>query len=41
MFDPMQEPVVRSEFSLGAYSGAIYVLSVCNQHDSWLNMAEI
>ncbi|HHJ39063.1 MAG: hypothetical protein AXA67_01415 [Methylothermaceae bacteria B42] len=37
MFDPEndQEPV--SLFSLGRYRGQIYVLSVCNKHDTWLN----
>lgn len=30
-----------SEFVLEQYSGPVYVLSTCNQHDSWLNMAEI
>jgi superoxide reductase len=41
MFDPMKEKEARSRFSLGSYSGAIYVLSVCNQHDTWLNVAEV
>lgn len=34
-----KEPV--SEFTLEGYSGPIYALSACNQHDTWLNMAEI
>jgi superoxide reductase len=41
MFDPLKEQEARSQFSLGDYSGMIYVLSVCNQHDTWLNVAEV
>jgi len=41
MFDPLKEKEARSQFSLGEYSGTIYVLSVCNQHDTWLNVAEV
>jgi len=41
MFDPLKEKEARSEFSLAGYTGPIYVLSVCNQHDTWLNVAEI
>lgn len=40
-FDPMKEKEARSQFSLGDYSGTIYVLSVCNQHDTWLNVVEV
>ena len=40
-FDPLQDKEPLSEFALGEYSGQIYVLSVCNQHDTWLNFAEV
>ena len=41
MFNPLQDKEPLSEFDLGDYSGRIHVLSVCNQHDTWLNMAEV
>ena len=41
MFNPLQDEEPVSEFDLGEYSGRIHVLSVCNQHDTWLNMAEV
>lgn len=41
MFNPLKDKEPLSEFSLGQYSGPIYALSVCNQHDSWLDVAEI
>jgi superoxide reductase len=41
MFDPLKDKHPLSTFSLPAYSGPVYVLSVCNIHDTWLNMAEI
>jgi superoxide reductase len=41
MFNPLQDKEPLSEFSLGAYRGRIHVLSVCNQHDTWLNIAEV
>lgn len=40
MFDPdKDEPM--SEFELVDYTGTVYVLSVCNQHDAWLTTVEI
>ncbi len=36
-FNPMQDKVPVSEFSLTNYQGQIHVLSVCNKHDTWLN----
>jgi len=41
MFTPGKDAAAISEFSLGDYSGKIYVLSVCNKHDTWVNNAEI
>ena len=40
-FDPMKDKVPVSQFDLGNYTGRITVLSVCNKHDTWLNMAEV
>lgn len=40
MFDPeADEPI--SMFELANYSGTLYALSVCNQHDAWLSMLEV
>lgn len=41
MFDPIKEAHPMSTFTLQGYSGPIYVLSVCNIHDTWMNTAEI
>lgn len=41
MFDPLKEEHPMSSFTLKDYSGPIYVLSVCNIHDTWMNMAEV
>ena len=41
MFNPINNEAPVSQFSLGDYSGRIHVLSVCNIHDTWLNIAEI
>lgn len=41
MFDPIKDKHPESTFTLTGYSGPIYVLSVCNIHDTWMNMAEI
>ena len=41
MFDPVQHKTPISQFSLANYKGRIHVLSVCNIHDSWLNIAEV
>ncbi|MGW8309562.1 MAG: desulfoferrodoxin family protein [Thiogranum sp.] len=40
-FKPLEDEEPLSEFVLGEYSGRIYVLSVCNQHDTWLNSADV
>ena len=41
MFNPMQDKQALSRFRLKAYSGPVHVLSVCNKHDTWLNMIEV
>jgi len=41
MFNPLQDKEPVSEFDLADYRGRIHVLSVCNQHDTWLNIAEV
>lgn len=41
MFDPDKDLQPHSEFKLDSYSGAVFALSVCNKHDTWLSMAEV
>jgi len=41
LFDPKKDTVAVSQFELGNYKGLLYVLSVCNKHDTWLNSVEI
>jgi superoxide reductase len=41
MFDPLQVKEPISVFKLEQYSGPVYALSVCNKHDTWLNVTEI
>jgi len=41
LFDPQKDKAPISTFEIKAQPGPIYALSVCNLHDTWLNMAEI
>ena len=41
MFDPMKDKIPISTFTLENYKGTIYVLSMCNKHDVWLNSKNI
>lgn len=41
MFNPSKDKAAISNFSLSGQKGAVYALSVCNIHDSWLTMLEI
>lgn len=41
MFDPMKDKTAISTFTLDNYKGPLYVLSMCNKHDVWLNGVEI
>jgi len=41
IFDPTKDKAAVSKFSLSGQSGAVYALSVCNLHDSWLTMLEV
>lgn len=40
-FDPAKDTAAVSTFTLQDYSGTLYVLSLCNKHDLWLNRAEV
>ncbi len=37
MFNPLVDKAPQSEFDLGKYKGVLYVMSVCNKHDTWIN----
>jgi len=41
MFDPTKDTAAISTFTLQGYSGMLYVLSMCNKHDLWLNEAKV
>jgi len=41
MFDPMQDKSPVSTFLIPEYSGPLYALSMCNKHDTWLNVIEV
>ncbi|WP_262964058.1 desulfoferrodoxin family protein [Methylobacter psychrophilus] len=41
MFDPTKDIAAISTFTLQGYSGMLYVLSMCNKHDLWLNEAKV
>ena len=41
MFDPAKDNAAISTFTLENYNGTLYVLSLCNKHDLWLNAVEV
>lgn len=41
IFDPSKDKAAMSKFTLSGQSGALYALSVCNLHDTWLTMIEV
>lgn len=41
IFDPGKDKAAISTFKLSGQTGAVYALSVCNLHDSWLSMLEV
>ena len=41
IFDPSKHKAAISDFKLSGQSGAVYALSVCNLHDSWLSVIEV
>lgn len=41
MFNPAQEPMPVSNHVVGDYKGEVYVISVCNEHDSWMKSASV
>lgn len=41
VFDPDEDEAATTTFDLGNYRGRIYVLSVCNTHDTWMSFSDI
>jgi len=41
MFNPIKDKAPISNIGIGNYQGPVNVLSVCNKHDTWLNVAEV
>jgi superoxide reductase len=41
LFDPSKDKAAISLFTLQDYSGPLYVLSMCNKHDLWLNATDV
>jgi len=41
LFNPLEDKVPLSTFTLENYSGTIHALSLCNKHDLWLNTADV
>lgn len=41
LFNPERDKTAISNFELGSESRVVYALSVCNLHDSWLNVLEV
>lgn len=41
IFDPVKDKAAISDFTLSGHNGAVYGLSVCNLHDTWLTMLEV
>jgi superoxide reductase len=41
MFNPAKDKKPLSNFTITAYSGPLYALSVCNKHDTWVNVIQL
>lgn len=41
IFDPSTQKAAITDFKLPEQSGAVYALSVCNLHDTWLSVLEV
>lgn len=41
LFDPTQDKVAISTFTLREYTGTLYALSMCNKHDVWLSSVKV
>jgi superoxide reductase len=41
LYNPSSDKAPVAMFDIGTYKGAVYVLTMCNVHDLWLNMIEV
>jgi len=41
LFDPVKDKAPMSTFEIGNYKGVLYVMSVCNKHDTWINTIQV
>jgi superoxide reductase len=40
-YNPMKDKSPASMFDVGSYRGILYVMTICNVHDVWVNMIEV
>lgn len=40
-YNPTSDKAPVSTFDIGDYRGIVYVMTICNVHDVWLNMVEV
>jgi len=41
LFNPINDKAAVTDFALNGQSNAVYALSVCNLHDTWLSVLEV
>lgn len=41
LYDPTKDKKPVSTFDLGSYRGPVYVMTMCNVHDVWMNVIEV
>ena len=41
IFNPAKDKAAKSEFKLTNQKDVVYALSVCNKHDTWVNVIEV
>ena len=41
VYKPTVDKTPETTFDLGNYRGVVYVMTVCNVHDLWMNMIEV
>jgi superoxide reductase len=41
IFNPAKDKAAKSEFKLTDQKDVVYALSVCNKHDTWVNVIEV
>lgn len=40
-YNPMKDKKPVATFDVGTYRGVVYVMTICNVHDVWVNMIEV